>query len=258
VPEACDPAAAALAIRTQAAMVELARVIEAAAPDVLIVLTPHGLHLEGHLAVVVAGRLAGALDEAASVALDVPVDRELALAVLGGLRDAGVPALSVSYGGNDPVEAVMPLDWGSLIPLWYLGGRRDPPRAVVLVSPARDLPPEVHVLAGEAIARVAASAGRRIVLVASADQSHTHQASGPYGYDAAAAILDGEMARILGQGRLSALAAIDPDLIDAAKPDGWWQLLMLAGAIGDDWRATLHSYEAPTYYGMLCASFVPG
>lgn len=33
--------------------------------------------------------------------------------------------------------------------------------------------------------------------------------------------------------------------------------LMLHGAIGAGWRAEILSYEAPTYFGMLCASFVP-
>jgi aromatic ring-opening dioxygenase LigB subunit len=257
VPEACSPDTVRLARRTQAGMLELARIAEAAAPDVLVVLTPHGLHVEGHLAVVVASRLAGALAEAPSVALDVPVDRRLSLALLDGLRIAGIPAVGVSYGGNDPAEAMMPLDWGGLIPLWYLGGRRQPPLPVVLVSPARDLPSETHVLAGETLARAVAASGRRSILVASADQAHTHLGTGPYGWDPAAVVYDREMVRILGGGRLSELAAIEPGLIEAAKPDSWWQLLMLAGAIGDGWRATVHSYEAPTYYGMLCATFAP-
>jgi hypothetical protein len=37
-------------------------------------------------------------------------------------------------------------------------------------------------------------------------------------------------------------------------------MLMLHGALaatGTSWRAELLSYEAPTYYGMLCAAFEP-
>jgi aromatic ring-opening dioxygenase LigB subunit len=32
-------------------------------------------------------------------------------------------------------------------------------------------------------------------------------------------------------------------------------MLMLHGALGGDFRAELLSYEAPTYFGMLTASF---
>jgi aromatic ring-opening dioxygenase LigB subunit len=39
--------------------------------------------------------------------------------------------------------------------------------------------------------------------------------------------------------------------------DSFWQLLMLHGAIGGDFQVELVSYEAPTYFGMLCAAFTP-
>ena len=43
----------------------------------------------------------------------------------------------------------------------------------------------------------------------------------------------------------------------SARADGFWQLLMLHGALGDGWRGELLSYEAPTYFGMLCAAYEP-
>lgn len=255
IPEACPPDRRGLAPRTQAGMAELGRRFEAADPHVVVVFTPHGIHVEGHIAVVVAGRAAGALDEAPAVSLDVPVDRDLALAMVRELAADGIPAAGVSYGGNDPAEAAMPLDWGSLIPLWFLGGRREPPTPVVLVAPARDLPFAAHVAAGAAIARTISTSGRRAAIVASADQAHTHLANGPYGFDSAARIFDERLVSILREGRLDALRELEPALIEAAKPDSPWQLLMLVGALGATWRPELLSYEVPTYYGMLCAAF---
>lgn len=257
IPEACSPERAFLAAATQAGMAELGRRFEAAQPETIVVLTPHGIHLEGQLAVVVAGRAAGALDEARAVALDLHVDRELAQAILAELHDAGLAAAGVSFGGNHPAEAVIPLDWGSLIPLWYLGGRREPPVPVVIVSPARDLSADTHVAAGAAIEKAISASGRRAALVASADQAHTHLADGPYGFDPAARVHDERVTAMLREGRLGMVHDLEPELIEAAKPDSWWQLLMLLGAIGEEWRPELLSYEAPTYYGMLCAAFDP-
>ncbi len=257
IPEACPPSSAGLAIATQQAMGDLGRRLAAARPDVVVVLTPHGIHVERHLAVVVAGRVAGSLAEAPAISLDMPVDRELALATLEELSGAGLAAVGVSYGGNDPNEAVMPLDWGSLIPLWYLGGRLLPPLPVVIVAPARDLSPADHVTAGAAIARAAARSGRRVALVASADQSHAHLASGPYGFDPAARELDDLVVSMVRDGRLRDLAALDPALIEAGKPDSWWQMLMLLGATDGTWRSELLAYEVPTYFGMLTAVLEP-
>ena len=257
IPEACPPGQAALATSTQDGMSELGRRFDAAAPDVVVLLTPHGIHVEGHLAVVVAGRTAGALAEAPAVALDLEVDRDLALAIVRALGDAGVPAVGVSFGGNVPAEAVMPLDWGSLIPLWYMGGRRDPPARAVIVAPARDRSIDEHVAAGSAIAGAVAGSGRRVALVASADQAHAHDAEGPYGFDPAARTHDELVVSLLREGRLGAIRDLDPALVEAAKPDAWWQELMLLGAIGEAWSPRVLSYEAPTYYGMLCAAFDP-
>jgi aromatic ring-opening dioxygenase LigB subunit len=257
IPEACPRDADGLATGTQAAMGELARRFDAVDPEVVVVLTPHGIHVEGHLAVVVAGRTAGALEEAPAISLDVPVDHDLALAIVRALAAAGIPTVGVSYGGNDPAEAVMPLDWGSLIPLWYLGGRRDPPTPLVVIAPARDLSVGAHVAAGAAIASAISASGRRAALVASADQAHAHLADGPYGFDPAARTFDERVVSILREARLGALRDLDPALVEAAKPDSWWQMLMLLGAIGEAWRPRLLSYEVPTYYGTLCAVFEP-
>ena len=255
IPEACSPDRAGLAKATQDGMAELARRFGAASPEVVVLITPHGIHVEGHFAVVVAGRVAGVLEDAPSVALALDVDRGLALDVLAAFRQVGIPATAVSFGGNMPEAAVMPLDWGSLIPLWYLGGRRERPVPVVIVAPARDRPIDEHVAAGSVIAEVAARAGRRVALVASADQAHTHVADGPYGFDPAARPHDELIVSLLRQGRFGAIRDLDPAMIADAKPDAWWQELMLLGAIGEAWTPEVLSYEAPTYYGMLCVAF---
>jgi aromatic ring-opening dioxygenase LigB subunit len=257
IAEACSPGHAVLALATQDGMAELARRFEALAPDVVVLLTPHGIHVEGRFAVVVSGRATGALAEAPGIALDLPVDRDLASAIVGALADAGIPAAGVSFGGNVPAEAVMPLDWGSLIPLWFLGGRREPPVPVVIVAPARDRPVDEHVAAGSAIAGAIAGSGRRVALVASADQAHAHDPAGPYGFDPAARVHDELVVSLLREARFDSLRDLDPALVAAAKPDAWWQELILLGAIGEAWTPHVLSYEAPTYYGMLCAAFDP-
>ena len=57
------------------------------------------------------------------------------------------------------------------------------------------------------------------------------------------------------EGCLKSLLDLDPALVEEAKPDSIWQLLMLAGATGDTWRPEIISFEVPTYFGMLCAAY---
>jgi hypothetical protein len=132
----------------RAAMEELGRRFDAAAPEAAIVVTPHNVHVEGHFAVVISARVA-----------EHEVDRDLASAVLVALRAEGLPAVAVSYGGNDPGEAEMPLDWGTEVPLAFLHAPR-----VVVLSPARDRPLAEHVRAGVAL-RSATEASNRLMLL---------------------------------------------------------------------------------------------
>jgi aromatic ring-opening dioxygenase LigB subunit len=219
------------------AMEEIGRRFDAAAPEVAIVVTPHNVHVEGHFAVVTAGRVG-----------ETSTDRGLASKMLDALRADGIPALGVSYGGNDPAEAEMPVDWGTSIPLSFMAADR-----IVVVSPARDRPLAEHVRAGVVIAQ--ATRDRRVALIASADHGHAHDADGPYGFDPAAAAYDGQVQAILGSGRLD----FEPlgGLVADAKADSLWQLLVLQGAVGEEAGVDLLAYAAPTYFGMLCAEVRP-
>ena len=62
---------------------------------------------------------------------------------------------------------------------------------------------------------------------------------------------------IVRENRLDRLLEIEPDFVATAQADSWWQMLVLHGATGGGFDAELLSYEAPTYFGMLCASFTP-
>jgi aromatic ring-opening dioxygenase LigB subunit len=258
VPEA--PAAAIDgAEQTQAAMEELSRRFTAASPEATIVLTPHNVHVEGHFAVLVAANAAGSLADwdAPGVELACPLDRGLADGLVEALRADGIPVVGVSYGANDSGAATAPLDWGALIPLWFMGGRSDPQVPAVVASPARDRPWEEHVRAGASIARAVEGSGKRVALIASADHGHAHDPDGPYGFDPAAADYDGRIVELVQDDRLADLLGFDADFVDAAKADSFWQLLLLHGAlqVAGGWRSEFLSYEAPTYFGMLCAAY---
>jgi len=215
------------------AMDELGRRFVAAEPEAAFVLTPHNVHVEGHFAVITAARVG-----------EWQSDRELAAAALAELRADGLPAVGVSYGGNDPADAELPIDWGTEIPLAFMRAER-----IVVVCPARDRPLGEHSLAGAALARAAGK--RRVALIASADHGHAHDPDGPYGFDPAAAVYDDLVQRIVGSDRLDFAPLAEH--VEAARADSLWQLLILQGAVGQDSHSELLAYAAPTYYGMLVA-----
>jgi aromatic ring-opening dioxygenase LigB subunit len=257
IAEACSPEERDLALATRAGMEELGRIFDAAQPDVVVVATPHNVHIANAFGVIVSSRVAGDLPGSdPSIALDLPTDAELAWAILDAFAEARLPATGVSFGANEPSTAMAPMDWGVLIPLWFMGGRHRPPIPLVVVTPSRDLPAETHVAAGAAIARAAERSDRRVAFIASADHGHAHLREGPYGYHKAAAEYDQLIATLVRTGKLEGLLEIPAEMVENAKADSWWQMLMLHGATGG-WQGRLISYEAPTYFGMLTAAYEP-
>jgi aromatic ring-opening dioxygenase LigB subunit len=234
---------------TRKGMEELGRRFAAAEPEAAIVLTPHGTHVDGHFAVVRSLRLEGDASQwtDADTHYEGPGEPVLAEACIQALQEDGLPALGVTFGATAAGASTMPLDWGALIPLWFM---RAP---AVVVTPSRDRTNEEQVRAGAALAR--ATGERRIALIASADHGHGHTEDGPYGFAAESVPYDATIQELVGENRLGDLVDIDPAWAVAAKADSFWQLLMLHGAIGDAFDVELLSYEVPTYFGMLTAAF---
>jgi aromatic ring-opening dioxygenase LigB subunit len=257
IPEAKPKDRPSLASATPAGMQELGRRFIAAEPDVAIVLTPHNIHVEGAMAVIDAAAVSGDLLQWGSpISMRLPVDRELALSVRDAIRKAGIPVVAVSYGANDPTTAVFPMDWAVLIPAHFMGGRSAPQVPVAVVAPARDLADDVHVRAGQAIGRAVAASRKRVALVASCDYGHGHDAQGPYGFTPKSKEFDEAVVSLIRVGDGLRFSRLGSAFAREAQADSYWQMLMLEGALGDDgWKGELLSYEAPTYFGMVCAAY---
>lgn len=239
-----------LMARTRASLETLGREAREAALDALIVLTPHGTRVEGQFAVTDCERVTGSVEShGETLSMERRVDRDLARSVADEAEQDGVRVARLNFGTSEGPFSALPLDWGAIIPLHFM-----PDVPIVAVNPPRGTDFAPHVRFGAAVARAAHASGKRVGLIASCDWSHTHDAAGPYGFHEAAALLDAAVVDAMKRGDLEALAAFDPSFVEDAKPDGLWQTLVLAGAVSaGERRVDVLSYEAPTYFGLLCA-----
>ena len=230
-------------------MHELARRLEASGAEAAILATPHGTLLDDHFGVVRSSRLTEHPNQFvdATHLYEGDGDPELADACVAALQAAGLPALGMTFGTTAAGGSTMPIDWGAGIPLTFL---RLP---AVIVTPCRARSNDEHVLAGRALA--AAVGERPVAFIASADHGHGHTHDGPYGYSEHSQPYDDDVQDVVRRNALGELAGWDPQRAKDALADSLWQMLMLHGALGDAFHAELLSYEAPTYFGMLTASF---
>ena len=88
------------------AMEELGWRAAAAQPDVVVVVTPHSVHVEGHFAVVLSAKVG---------------EHETDAATAAALLNADLPILGVSYGGNMVEQAEMPCPFHDTIVDWADG-----------------------------------------------------------------------------------------------------------------------------------------
>ncbi len=236
--------------RSMAAIGEALRRSE---PELLLIASPHHLRIPGQLCIADTAYAEGSIEAGDDVyRRKVELDRSFNRTLAEASAAAGLPPARVSFQTSEGPLSTLPLDFGSLVPLYYLLGSEDGPR-VCLVGPPRDLGLRPLRRLGEEIARRCGE--RRVAFIASADLGHAHQEEGPYGFDPAAASYDGLVQQAVLAGDLAPLADLSPSFLDAAKPDAPWQLAILQGMMSGPERVADFAYARPSYFGMLTARF---
>ncbi|HZY94675.1 MAG TPA: hypothetical protein VFE98_07450 [Candidatus Bathyarchaeia archaeon] len=246
---------------TTAGMRTIAREAVRARPDVLVIATPHNLRLSGQIGVVLAENSSGSLKGSGNrqVSVHAKCEVKFAKTLLNHAQARGLPVVGANYGTSEGLGSNMPMDWGTLVPLWFVFRAARSSLRIVIVTPSREIALKKNFVFGKIIARLIQSRPQsRFVFIASADQAHAHQKSGLYGFHSAAAKYDELVQSAVKTNNLKSLMHLDPGLVEDAKPDSLWQLAMLAGVTEVvPTRSELISYQVPTYYGLACASFYP-
>lgn len=231
-------------------------------PEVIVLATPHNLRILNHIGIITTQYTEGSLSNKDKViSLKLNCDRTFAFSLYKKASKAELPVVAVNYGASEGEASSMCMDWGTLIPLWFVKKIYDshdkemPP--VVLITPSREIPWTDLVKLGELIADISNENHKNVSFIASADQGHAHDPNGPYGFDKASEEYDSFVQKIIESDNLKELLNLDKDFLDKAKPDSFWQMLILLGIINREpsLKHDLLVYECPSYFGMLVATF---
>lgn len=235
---------------TRMNMVKLGQQMADAKPDCIVVLSPHGTRVNGHFSITDSERMKGSWQENEAIFwMEKLVERDLAKKIHEEAIKTGLPSSTINFGTAAGPISCLPLDWGAIVPLRFM-----PDVPVVVITPFRELSFKQHTEFGESLRKAVVQYDKRVGLIASCDWAHAHDEQGPYGFDPAAKDLDDQVVQLIKTNQLEKMADFDLDFIEAAKPDGIWQTLILAGAIPSQERnIEFLSYEAPTYFGLICA-----
>ncbi len=235
---------------TRAAMRLIEADMQAAQPETVVVLTPHGVYVQGRMSLGIAASCRG---EMGGITVSVPTDLALASTWAYRAAEQGIPIAPLA---DEDADAPFPLDWGVVIPYALSASRISPPPALVVACPARELSRAQLVDWGETLVQAADETGTRVALIASADQGHGHADDGPYGFTPVSAQYDRDMADAIRADDLPRLLTWPEDYAEEALADSYWQTLAIVGAQKRvPLRGRFLSYEVDHYFGLICASY---
>jgi aromatic ring-opening dioxygenase LigB subunit len=151
---------------TRQTMLAMGERLRTLAPEVIVIINPHGFRVQEALSISVADRATA--DWSPDVKLDFEMDSDLAHDIADEATTSNVPVVRYIYGASGGDSCYIPLDWGAVV--LFMGHRFPKPK---IVHCSRCVITHSHTLQfGRAWTCIASD--KRIAFIASADQGHAH------------------------------------------------------------------------------------
>ncbi len=236
----------------QEGMIKAGKKIKDEKIEEYILISPHNIRIDTHIGVILTQYASGSWHyKNLRFRRRYKCDRELAEKIYKEAKSKNIPVVGINFGALEGEMSNIPLDWGSLIPLYFL-----PKNPIVLLTPARKIRREELVKFGEILGKIMDDSDKKIALIVSADHAHTHSREGPYGYSPKAREYDEEVIKYLKKGNLAPLLSMSDEFLEEVKPDSYWQLLILHGVMNKiKMKNEFMRYGIADYFGMAVAFF---
>lgn len=216
--------------------------------DTIAIISPHGLRLRNRVSVINTEWLKSSYHTDRNfIDTRYRTDRALASALLDSPGEFTEEIQFVTSSGD---LSEFPVDFGTAVPLSFFSRRK-----IVSMGQPRLFDRKFLVEFGKNIHAVLEEYHDRVSIILSADQAHTHREGGPYGYSETALDYDRKVVSALNSSDFSQLLEMSEEYIDAAKPDSYWNMLILSGILeGAGIKLHVLGYYVEKYFGMLVAA----
>ncbi len=227
------------------AMWRLAREVVESRPDSIFVISPHAPRRPVHYGLCSGTYLRGDMSRFGQPGAKIQLknDRPVAFEMAKTFRRHGLQTWKI---------AERPVDHGAFVPLYFLTRSGwDGPTAVLGLS---EFGGNSREKAGDAIREAIQNCGRRTVVIASGDMSHSLLPDAPCGYQPRAKEFDEAFVERVRTGDYATLSLIDPDLQELASEDVVDSTLIAVNAVEmSSQNHEVLSYEGPFGVGYCVA-----
>lgn len=245
--------------KTINAMVKLGKDFCRIKPQIVIVISPHGIMNYNKITINTSPVLVGHFYAFSDLETELIVrnDENLGETIVKECKKLKIPLED---------RASPDLDHGILVPLHYLFEDLDPQATrirhfkdgrlirVIPITPSF-AGPEVHFQFGKVLQKIAMALKTKIAIIASGDLSHRLTVGAPAGYSRRGAEFDNKIVDLLKKRDAKAILNLDPGLVEEAGECGFRPIATLLGALdGLNWTPEILSYEGPFGVGYLAAN----
>src|SRR5712692_4933851 len=199
---------------TTKGMRTLAVQIKEAQPDTIVIASPHNLRFQKHIGVVISEYSSGKLIAGRrQIRLRARCDIELAKKIVAAAEGLALPVVAANFGALEGPMSDLAMDWGTLVPLWFVLKGAGLKSRIVIVTPSRGIPLRQNFDFGKAVAEASEKVEKRVAFVASADQAHAHRKNGPYGFDPRAKEYDQRVVEAIQHQKLHSIMGMSANFV---------------------------------------------
>ncbi len=232
--------------KTLTAFEQLRVDLERAAPDTIVIISPHSELQPYSFVINSSPKLVGSFaDFGLAKSFEYKNDTEIANRIRQNCR---IDDISAHLHQN-------PLDYGTLIPLYHLTKNIDP--KIVHLSFSL-MSYQQHFRYGQIIESIVGKKNsKRIAIIASGELSHRLMLGAPAGFSPEGEIFDRAIIHHLGENNLLSIMNMHKEVVEEVAECGIRSIVILMGAIHEEKYAfKLLSYEGPFGIGYLTARLV--
>ncbi len=217
-------------------------------PEVLFIISPHGVSHYDAMGVATAKSLPGSFKVwgVRGVEHQFQNDLEAVSLLQEEAKALGVPLKSIGEEEYD-------LDHGVMVPMYFLV--KGVPGVPLVPLTFSWLPLSTHYSFGQAVRRAADRLNKRVAIIASGDLSHRLIPGAPAGHDPMAKVFDEKLTEAVAAYDTEAILNMDPELVERAGECGLRSIIILLGALeGLEVQSRVLSYQGPFGVGYMVAS----
>ncbi len=228
----------------------IAEIAEKDDSEVIVIISPHGMTIKDHMAVINTEHFR-AETKLVNKKLDFLCnnERKLTEEIIEKFPEFCLDVRFSTYSGE---LSEFPLDFGSSIPLYFFRQRK-----IVMIGQPRISHRKKLVDFGKILFQIVRNYPKKVSIILSADQAHTHSEKGPYGYSEEAVKYEQILINAIMNNSMDPVMSIDQEIVNKGKPDSFWNMLILKGILEESgMRMKIDYHYVAVYFGMMLAHSV--